>query len=40
MSKQKGKPKDKPVKHKERNARVSKGDINILDYEALVWKII
>ena len=30
----------KVVKHKERNKRVEKEDVNILDYEALIWKII
>ena len=37
MSKQKESP---SIKHKERNKRIDKGEINILDYEALVWKII
>jgi hypothetical protein len=35
------KPKDKkPLKHKERNKRVGKEEVDILEYEALVWKII
>lgn len=32
--------KKKKVKHKERNKREAKEDIDILDYEPLIWKII